>query len=273
MKRRAVFWCDMEGIAGILKWDQVMAGAAQYEEGRKLYTDEINACVRGAKRAGYKEIIVVDGHGAGGEFSFNSLLKDKLESGAEYVFGYRWGCYIDPLKDGNAVMLLPGAHAMAGTFDGVLCHTMSSQSWYNAYINGRAVGESGIVAAIASSFNIPCAFVSGDEATCKEVQSFVGKKIYTAVVKKSLDRFSCRTLAPQDACSLVEKKVYDALSHPDNWPEPLKLKSPVEFKVELSSPDKAKDFIGKEGVTIVDARTIEAKGPNFWHVWNNFWYH
>ena len=37
-----------------------------YEEGRRLYTEEINAAVRGAKRRGATEIVAVDCHGAGG---------------------------------------------------------------------------------------------------------------------------------------------------------------------------------------------------------------
>ena len=39
---------DMEGVAGIVKWQQVTGGHAMYEEGRRLYTGEINAAVRAA---------------------------------------------------------------------------------------------------------------------------------------------------------------------------------------------------------------------------------
>jgi D-amino peptidase len=270
---KVVFWCDMEGIGGIIKWDQVMAGKAQYEEGRRLYTQEINAAVRGAKKAGAKEIIVVDGHGAGEDYSFNSLIKDQLEPGAEYVFGYRWGCYIEPLKSGCDAMLLPGAHAMAGTPDGILCHTMSSQSFYNAYINGVPVGESGIVAAIAGAFDVPVVFASGDEATCREIKALLGDTICTAQVKKSLNRFAARCLAPADACALVEKTVCEALTNSRMWPKPLKLSPPVELKIELASPDKAKDFIGRVGCDVVEPRLVVSRGENFWQVWNQFWYH
>ena len=38
----------MEGVAGICRWDQVVAGKPGYEEGRILYTEELNAAVRGA---------------------------------------------------------------------------------------------------------------------------------------------------------------------------------------------------------------------------------
>ena len=62
---RVLIMSDMEGVAGIINWDQVNGGAPMYEEGRKLYTAEINAAVRGAKAAGATEIVAVDCHGAG----------------------------------------------------------------------------------------------------------------------------------------------------------------------------------------------------------------
>jgi D-amino peptidase len=56
---------DMEGVAGITKWEQVGGGEPLYEEGRRLYTEEINAAVRGAFAGGATEVVVMDCHGAG----------------------------------------------------------------------------------------------------------------------------------------------------------------------------------------------------------------
>ena len=56
---------DMEGVAGISNWQQVAGGESLYEEGRKLYTQEINAAVRGARAGGATEVVVMDCHGAG----------------------------------------------------------------------------------------------------------------------------------------------------------------------------------------------------------------
>src|SRR5215468_11101836 len=67
---------DMEGVAGISRWDQVSADAPGYEEGRRLYTEEINATVRGAFDGGATQVVVIDCHGAGGQRSFNSLIPD-----------------------------------------------------------------------------------------------------------------------------------------------------------------------------------------------------
>lgn len=41
--------------------------------------------MREAKRASAKEVIVVVGHGTGQDYSFNSLIKDRLESDSDYA--------------------------------------------------------------------------------------------------------------------------------------------------------------------------------------------
>ena len=68
----------MEGVSGIVKPEQTSGGDPMYEEGRKLYTQEINAAVRGAKAAGATEVVVMDCHGAGKGWTFNSLVPELL---------------------------------------------------------------------------------------------------------------------------------------------------------------------------------------------------
>lgn len=266
-------WCDMEGVAGITQWDQVNHNAAQYEECRRLYTLEVNAAIRGARRAGATTIIAIDGHGAGGGYSMNSWVKEILEPGAEYITGYRWGCYVEELKNGCDAMLLPGAHAMAGTPDGVLCHTMSSEAWVNAYFNGRKVGESGIVAAIAGTFGVPVVWMSGDASTCREVADLVGPTVGQACVKRGLGRFAARSLSTIDACELIERTVEESLRNRANWPAPWRVPAPVEFRVEVANPNQVNQYIGKRGVEVLDARTVVSRAATPWEAWDQFWPH
>jgi D-amino peptidase len=268
---RIVIFCDMEGVACIEHWDQVTGGTALYEECRRLYTDEMNAAVRGARAAGAREIEVVDCHGAGGAYSFKSFLPERLEAGAQYIFGYPWARYIAPFEQGCDAVLFVGAHAMAGTPDGVLCHTVSSESWYNAWINDTPVGESGILAAIAGCWDVPAVFVSGDEATCREVTALLGEEVMTAPVKRGLGRFSARNMAPKDACSLIEMRVAQALSL-GHWPGAYKPAGPVTFKVELATPDGVAAFKGRAGVRFAGPRTVESTAATFWQAWDQFWY-
>ena len=110
---------DMEGVGGIVKSDQTNAGKAMFEEGRKLYTEEINAAVRGAKTAGATEIVVMDCHGAGEGFTFNSLIAEDLDPACEFVVQEEWTEYTGFLEEGCDAALFVGMHAMAGTRDGV----------------------------------------------------------------------------------------------------------------------------------------------------------
>ncbi len=271
---RVMIWADMEGVAGISSWDHVGGTLPLYDEGRRLYTGEVNAAVRGCKAAGATDIIVIDGHGGGykGARGFLSLIPEQFEPGAAYVQGYAWARYIEPFEQGCDAVLFVGAHAMAGTPDGVLCHTVSSESWYNATINGTLVGESGIVAAIAGCWNVPAVFVAGDDATCREVTSLIGEGVVTAPVKKGLSRFSALHLPPVEACQLIEQKAADALAERAHWPSPLTFGSPVTFQVELASPDRAADYCGRTGVEVTGPRTVRATGKNFWEAWDSFWY-
>jgi D-amino peptidase len=52
---------DMEGIAGLIHWDETGEGGADYPLFRKLMTEEANAAVAGALEAGATEIVVRDG--------------------------------------------------------------------------------------------------------------------------------------------------------------------------------------------------------------------
>src|SRR6476661_9959634 len=128
---RVIIISDMEGIAGIVKWEQVNAGASMYEEGRKLYTEEINAAVRGAKSGGATEIVVMDCHGAGGDYTFNSLLPAELDPDCEFVIQNEWTEYTEFLEQGCDAALFVGMHARAGTPDGVMNHTISGRDYQN----------------------------------------------------------------------------------------------------------------------------------------------
>src|SRR5438132_13595816 len=144
----------MEGVAGIVKWQQTTGGEKLYDEGRVLYTEEINAAVRGAKAAGATEVVVMDCHGAGGAYTFNSLLPELLDPDCEFVVQEHWTEYTGFLESGCDAALFVGMHAMAGTPDGVLSHTVSGQAWAELQFNGVAVGETGINAALCRELGL-----------------------------------------------------------------------------------------------------------------------
>jgi D-amino peptidase len=262
---------DMEGVAGIVKWQQVSGGEKLYDEGRVLYTEEINAAVRGAKAAGATEIVVMDNHGAGGAYSFNSLLPDLLDPACEYVVQEEWTEYTGFLESGCDAALLVGMHAMAGTGDGVLSHTVSGQAWQNLRFNGRLVGETGINAAICGHWDVPIVLVTGDRAVCREGRELLGDGLTTVEVKEGLGRFSARMKTPHEARDLIEAGARKALSDLSAV-TPYDPGKPCEIEIEFTSPDRLQEYANRKGVEVTGPRSLVARGGDWWAAWSSFFF-
>ena len=153
---RVFIMSDMEGVAGVTKWAETTGGEALHAERSRLYTEEINAAVRGAFNGGATEVVVMDCHGAGEGWTFNSLIPDLLDPRCDFVVQQEWTEYTEFLEQGCDAALFVGMHAMAGTPDGVLNHTVSGTGWRNVAFNGTLVGETGINAALCGTWGCPC---------------------------------------------------------------------------------------------------------------------
>jgi D-amino peptidase len=257
---------DMEGIAGIVRPEQTAAGEDLYEEGRKLYTEEINAAVRGAKKAGADEIVVMDHHGAGKAYSFNSLLPELLDPACEFVVQSSWTEYTGFLEEGCDACLLIGMHAMAGTPDGVLAHTVHGREWRSLRFNGVLVGETGINAALCGTWDCPVLLVTGDEATCREATSLLGDGLTTVAVKRGIGRSSARNLAPQRARERIETAARDALGKLDAV-APYDPGRPAEIAVEFMSPAEVGKYRGRTGVEVNDPESVVSRAADWWTAW------
>jgi D-amino peptidase len=262
---------DMEGVAGIVKWEQVTGGDPMFEEARRLYTEEINAAVRGARAGGATEIVVMDCHGAGKAWDFNSLVPDLLDPGCEYVVQQEWTGYTEFLESGCDAALFVAMHAMAGAPDGVMNHTVSGSGWRSLRFNGTFVGETGINAALCGNWACPVLLVTGDEASCREGRELLGDGLTTVAVKKGLGRFSARQLAPQRARELIEDGARRALGDLKAV-APYDPGRPCEIRVELNTTNATDEFRRKHGVEIVDSREIVSRADDWWSAWQQFYF-
>lgn len=268
---RVLILSDMEGVSGIVDWQQVNGGAPMFEEGRRLYTEEINAAVRGARAGGATEIVVVDCHGAGGGWSFNSLIPELLDPGCEWVAHHTWTGYTALLEQGCDAALFVAMHAKAGTQLGVLSHTVSSEAWHNLWFNGVLVGETGINAALCGHWGCPVLLVTGDTATCDEARELLGEGLTTVAVKQGLSRYSARQIPPVRARQLIEDSARSALGDLKAVP-PYDPGKPAEIVVEFVSPDRAERFLNKPGVEALEPRKLASRADDWWTAWKQFWF-
>jgi D-amino peptidase len=262
---------DMEGISAIARQEQTNAGMAMFEEGRKLYTEDINAAVRGAKAAGATEIVVIDCHGAGEGFSFNSLIAEDLDPACEFVVQEQWTGYTAFLEEGCDAALFVGMHAMAGTRYGVLNHTVSGVDWHNLWFNGTRVGETGINAALCGTWGCPVLLVTGDDVTCREATELLGDGLTTVSVKEGLGLTSARMLVPSRARELIEEGAKKALSDLEAV-KPYDPGKPCEVKVEYKMTTGPQKIRFQSGIEILDERTIVSRADDWWSAWKRFFF-
>ena len=113
---------DMEGITGVINWDEVSENKPDYQYFRKIMTDEVNAAIEGSLETGATEVIVRDAHD-----SARNIIPDKLNEQAKLVRAWSSSPYgmMEGIKKGFTAALCIGYHAKAMTPKGTLAHTMT----------------------------------------------------------------------------------------------------------------------------------------------------
>ncbi len=249
---------DMEGISGIVKSAQVSASEdpGLYAAARRYLCWDVNACVRGCIAGGAEKITVRDAHGSG--FNF---IWEELDPRAEYIQGSTEKGRMPGIAEYDGLILL-GYHAMAGTREAILEHTMSSKGWQNFWINGRRCGELAIDAGIAGDAGVPTILVSGDDKVCREARAFL-PGVVTAQVKVGL---GCQggILLPKDkAHAMIEGKCAEAVAELKKNRgrfKPFKAARPVRMRLELVSRGRVPNFGNKPWFKQIDGRTYEVVG-------------
>jgi len=239
---------DMEGVAGLIHWDETSEGGADYPLFRRLMTEETNAAIAGALDAGATEIVVRDSHG-----SARNILPDLLRPEARLI--REWNSPLSMMegidKSFDAVVFV-GYHARAGTPDAVLKHTMSL-SLYDVILNGVRMPEGAWNAAIAGHFDVPVVFLSGDSAIGKQIKEIIGP-IETVAVKEGLGP-AASMLHPVKAREMIQKGVAAALRNLKAY-KPYKPAAPYKLEIVFTDENQARRAAQVPGIERTGERTV-----------------
>lgn len=258
---------DLEGVCCVDDWDprhyeyaHQAKGVYDRSEVQWLLTGEVNAAAEGLFEAGVEEILVNDSHGAG-----RTILPEELISGVKIARGKNrpWALIgISPRFD---ALVQVGMHAMTGTPNACLAHTMSRGVIYR--VNGREVGEMEMVAYLAGQLDIPWIFTSGDLHACREAEAWVPGMV-TAPVKEGVSDLCAIHLAPVDARKLIRERIQEAVAKAGEI-VPLTLEGPIVMEIQREEPWPAEL---KPGAERVDAFTIRYSGEHMWQVFHHVFY-
>ncbi|MBI5296659.1 MAG: M55 family metallopeptidase [Chloroflexi bacterium] len=226
---------DMEGITGVVNWDQVNPSHAEYARFRRLMTADVNAAALGAFEAGADEVLSVDGHAEGCNILVEELdARVRLISGSPAPLSMMQG--VDETVDG---VFFVGYHARAGTQNAILDHTWSG-AVANVWINSILVGEFGLNAAVAGHFGVPVILVTGDQTACAQTTMLLGD-LESAVVKQAVGRFAAECLSPQLAQQEIFTAAMRAVSRLElgDIPDPFIVDLPAQMRIEFVASDMA----------------------------------
>lgn len=137
--RKVFISVDMEGITGVVNWEDVSRTGKDYDYFRRIMTLETNAAIEGALAAGATEIVVRDSHG-----SARNILPDLLNENARLLRDWSGGPLVmmEGIDESFHAVMFIGYHAKAGTPDALLDHT-SSGNVTDVSINGVSLPEAG----------------------------------------------------------------------------------------------------------------------------------
>ncbi|NEV86511.1 M55 family metallopeptidase [Streptomyces tendae] len=242
---------DMEGITGLVDADDVQPGGRDYERGRRMMAEDVNAAIRGAVAAGATRVTVNDAHGP-----MRNLLPEALHPAAQLIRGKPKNMgMLDGLTSGHDAVLCVGYHSRAGEL-GVLSHSFMGHEIEDMWLDGRPVGEIGLAHATAAALGVPVAALTGDDRACEEMTEW-DPSVTTVAVKYAHDRFAAELRPAEEARAAIEEAVATALAgsriaaaNPD----------PAVLAVRWQSASVASVLQGIPGVTAKDSRTVQARG-------------
>jgi D-amino peptidase len=243
---------DMEGISGVVDFNDCQPAGRDYETGRKYMTEDINAAVRGAVAGGANEIMVNDAHG-----SMRNILPDSLDKRATLIRGKTKPLgMIEGLDKTFDAVICIGFHARSGEL-GILSHSFMGHEVEDIWLDGKPVGEIGLLHAAAASIGVPVIMLAGDDIACKEMREW-DEHVELVSVKRSIDRFTAVLTPLEEARAAIELGTKNAVKKQAR--KPTRVQKTARLEVRWQSATVASHLCGIPGVLLKDSRTIQTQG-------------
>jgi D-amino peptidase len=250
---RVFISADIEGVAGVATTLQTLDAARQYQEGRELMTDEVNAAIAGAFDGGATAVVVCDSHAG-----MQNLIPARLDERAELIRGaMRDSLQMEGLDASFHGVFITGTHGRAGTADAVLDHTWNSTMIYNLRINGREMNEAELNAVVAGRFGVPVVLVTGDEATVAQTREFLSQA-HMVAVKRGRGRGVAASMHPREACRRIRQAAAEAVRTRGQI-TPVPVSDPLVMEIDYNRTDMAQTAALVPGVRRIAPRTVRVE--------------
>lgn len=151
---------------------------------------------------------------------------------------------------------------------GVLSHTIA-RTFSVVRLNGELMNEVKLASAMAGHMGVPIGLVTGDDATCEEIEEWL-PQVETAVVKYAMDTYAALCLPKEEAHKRIREGARRAVERVRSL-QPVALGSVFRLEVDLLSPSAAQKPTLLPGVERTGNLTVQYVSENFEQVWRILW--
>ena len=250
---------DIEGVTTTTVWDETNPSHASYGLHAKQMTDEVLACIQGAKEAGASEIVVKDAHGPG-----TTIDPSRMPSGVTILrnwTGHPYGMATGIDKTFDAAMFV-GYHSAASRSGNPMAHTITGRHNY-LKINGIIASEFFLYSYACALEGVPTVFLSGDKMLCDDYGS-LHPKLITCAVKDGIGAMTIN-YSTEDTLKKIKELSKKALTQ--NLDNAL-IKLPDHFEAELCHKDHINTEIASwyQGVKRINENTVTFHSDDFFEI-------
>lgn len=234
---RVYISADMEGVAGVSKWDETIKGKEDYERYRQQMTREVAAACEGAIEAGADYVLVKDAHEDG-----KNLLHELLPKNVKVISG--WSnhpyCMVEGLDESFDAAIFIGYHCGAASNGSPLAHTLYPNRIKNITINGEDADEFLIHAYTCYMIGVPIVAVSGDGELMRHVRAF-DSSIKTIAIQEGFGG-GVVSIHPDLAIERIKRGIRKSLTERQMNSDSLKLPETFEMIIEFKNHADAYKF-------------------------------
>ena len=262
--KKILVLCDLEGVSGVVSFEtDTSPDGINYRRSLRLAAGELNTLIRGLRRGGADEILLVDGHGYGG------IDPELITEDADIYLG-RPLFFPFELDKGWDGFVLFAHHAMAGTKGANLCHSWSHTTIYECKLNKKPIGEIGWYIYLAGYFKVPSILITGDDKACAEAKLY-SPNINCAVVKKGISTNSAICKPPKFSQKIIEKMAEVAVRFIEKHKLPRLPSSPYNAEKVFLDPRYADIFCSQRPWAMrINNRTVSVSDNDFFNLTKKF---
>lgn len=265
MPKKYMVRCDIEGVTGVVSYEQAEPGRPEYEFGHRMFMADLMALLEGLKAGGADEVVIYDEHYYGRNIDISQLPYYASAICGKPPYRSDWAGGLD---SGFSGLVLLGFHSKAETPDGLLPHSYELDI-RDLRLNGVSVGEIGMEAAIAGDYGVPTVLVVGDSAGVREALQLI-----PGVVGVSVKEAASASRAVCSPFSVTSKAIFDAASSVaggEPAAKPFRIEGDVTLEIVLAEGpylDMARKLYDRD---LWGGSTMIVTGGNVTEVWAKYW--